>query len=72
MERGTAEPPMATRSRLSTVLAALVQVVDQHGEHRGHAQREGDPLALDQLLQALAVHLRAGEHQARAAERQPR
>ena len=49
-------------------LAAFVEVVEQHGEDGGHAEREGHAFAFDQFLEAPPVHPGAGQDHAGARE----
>ncbi|MBZ0170935.1 MAG: AMP-binding protein, partial [Phycisphaerales bacterium] len=45
---------------------ALVEILEQHQPDGRHGGAEGDALARDQLLHALAVEVRAGQHELRA------
>ena len=50
------------------VQVVLLHVVEQAQPHGGHAGAEGDLLGLEQLVERLAVEVRAGHHQLGAAQ----
>ena len=51
----------AQRARVD--VGMRIQVLEQHQPHGGHALREGDLLVAHELVDALAVQVRAGQHQ---------
>ncbi len=63
MAGGQAEPPITVRLSVENFRPAGLHVAQHHLPDRGHAGGKGDLLGFDQLVDRLAVHRRAREHQ---------
>ena len=69
MARGQAEPADNDFLQVRQLLAGFLQELQQHQPHGGHGGRDRHFFGVEQLVDALAVHLHARKHKTRTRHR---